>query len=1169
MKLASRPQLRHLLPSRGLIDRTIITGNSDNDMPPSFADVSSASMKKSSHRSSKKSKKKEKEKSTHKRLHTTTSGSSSSDSSPQQHNPRSSQHSTSLPTIFAENRESLTVDLNGDPLPHQNQIDDSSGSGNSSHPEIVDEKDHNLGNHSPTNSKMPVDMTETEKAQNRRRSQEQDAFVPAQLSVVKSSKNSRNNKNHNKGKKNSSSSSMLLPSGLRKSSKKKSTISNKTSSTITATASEAEWDDLGDEIASAMHNSLGIGAPPASTTTTGSSRKNKKSPMDDSDLPPWKCPACTYKNEPLHLVCGVCGTAAVALTTSIASSSSTNGGGGRAGSYLSQSQSHLSASYMSTNNNSTIFPSVTSNHNGMHLHASQRYNNGSSDNLAGSIHNQDFRRSTMTLETYNTNGYPPQIDPHNHRRMNTSSSSNNNNNNSNRRQYSDDNMSNEDSEGIPSSSYNIQDQVDFQEQRRLSRENDSSQSYYDNHHHHHHTNNEYHPPPPPVRTSSRGEYSRGEYSRGEYRGSRRLTYEEGGRDDYYNSSSRDRGRNLRRSTHTLEDDRPSRQHRGFSQSMQISSSSGLGGGSVASGRHHSRSRRRNDFYDDDSLSDRRSRASRDEGHYHRSSKEHHFRKSTMMDMDYDRGDRRGGGYRDDRERRSGSMSRYRGSGGGRNRYDDYSDASESFGTKGRITGGQYYDDGSIVSEMSDDEATFAERTVRTMQTIKKMAIPSGEVTIIYTDVQGSTALWEADPMSMKKATDIHDSIIRRCYSDHGGYEITTEGDAFNLAFQHPADAIGFALKAQLALYRAKWPEGTLGHPDGCDNEKKKFRGFRVRFGMHHGPTTSTVHKTTGRTTYQGEAVEVAKAIEKMSHGGQILTTVETWRTVSGMAEQLLGSPQVMDCGEHLLWDPKKSDLAKKKSSSKKVLSKRIVQLVPNSLSYDFFAARGGQEVKEGETPQKVCGRVFPPLLSHGQLSTSFLNAPYIGNKVAMVFVYTDKMEAIADKERKKNYKILAKYVRSHLMRLSPPGYECQEDKGSWMLAFDRIDNGINFGLDLKENVMKNAKLLGEVDKSKVFRVGIHWGPFLSMGPHTVTGHADYFGPIVNRAARVAAQCEAGQICVGVPMGTDEEPPDPGPTVEVDVLGVKQLKGISIEMAIFGCRKKEKEDESKEESNQEK
>lgn len=464
------------------------------------------------------------------------------------------------------------------------------------------------------------------------------------------------------------------------------------------------------------------------------------------------------------------------------------------------------------------------------------------------------------------------------------------------------------------------------------------------------------------------------------------------------------------------------------------------------------------------------------------------------------------------------------------------------------------------SDLSDDEETLFrdDRTERTMRTIKKMSVPHGQVTIIYTDVQGSTSLWEADPLAMKKGTDIHDSIIRKCYAEHTGYEITTEGDAFNLAFQHPADAIGFALKAQLSLYRAKWPEGILNHPDGCDNEKKKFRGFRVRFGMHHGPTTSTVHETTGRTIYQGEAVNIAKAIEKMSHGGQILTTVETWRAVSGMAEQFLGSPQVMDCGEHLLYDPKKEGLAggSSRRKTKRIFSKRIVQLVPNSLSYDFFAARGGQETKDGEAPARVCGRVFPPLLSHGQLSTSFLNAPYIGNRVAMVFVYTDKMEGVSDKERKKNYKILAKYVRSHLMRLSPPGYECQEDKGSWMLAFDRIENGIKFGLDLKEDVVENSDLFGDVDKERAFRIGIHWGPFLSMGPHTVSGHADYFGPIVNRAARVAAQCEPGQVCVGVPMGDGEEPPDPGPSVDVDVLGVKQLKGISIEMAIFACRKRD-------------
>ena len=403
------------------------------------------------------------------------------------------------------------------------------------------------------------------------------------------------------------------------------------------------------------------------------------------------------------------------------------------------------------------------------------------------------------------------------------------------------------------------------------------------------------------------------------------------------------------------------------------------------------------------------------------------------------------------------------------------------------------DDKSYVSysELSDDD----DRTTRTFQTIKSLKVPEKEATIIYTDVQGSTSLWESHPLAMKKATDIHDSIIRKCYADHGGYEISTEGDSFNLAFQHPADALMFALKAQLTLYKANWPEDILGHPDGCFNEKKAFRGFRVRMGMHHGPVENTVHETTGRTIYHGEAVDIAKSIEKMSHGGQILATVETWRAVSGMAEQFLGKPQVMDCGEHLLFDPKKKQKKKSTKSKTTFESKRIVQIVPNELAYDFFAARGGQEVKEGETPPRVCGRVFPPLLSHGQLSTSFLNAPFVNNRVAMVFVYTDKMESAFDNERKKNQRYLAKYIRRTLMQLSPPGYECQEDKGSWMLAFDRIENGIKFGLELNETVSKSTKLKGDIDKEKLFKIGIHWGPFISMGPHTITGHADYFGPI--------------------------------------------------------------------------
>ena len=142
-----------------------------------------------------------------------------------------------------------------------------------------------------------------------------------------------------------------------------------------------------------------------------------------------------------------------------------------------------------------------------------------------------------------------------------------------------------------------------------------------------------------------------------------------------------------------------------------------------------------------------------------------------------------------------------------------------------------------------------------MNKAKVMSAPTGEVTIVYTDVQGSTSLWESCPSAMKEAQDIHDIIMRQCYSDHKGYEITTEGDAFNLAFQHPVDALAFALQCQQKLYQADWPKGILDHPDGKDEANLKFRGFRVRFGIHHGPTTSRIHENTGRTVYSGEGVK--------------------------------------------------------------------------------------------------------------------------------------------------------------------------------------------------------------------------------------------------------------------------------------------------------------------------
>ena len=53
-------------------------------------------------------------------------------------------------------------------------------------------------------------------------------------------------------------------------------------------------------------------------------------------------------------------------------------------------------------------------------------------------------------------------------------------------------------------------------------------------------------------------------------------------------------------------------------------------------------------------------------------------------------------------------------------------------------------------------------------------IPSGQITFLFTDIEGSTRLWEKDPLAMRRALDMHDGILRQAIEAHGGYVFKTE-----------------------------------------------------------------------------------------------------------------------------------------------------------------------------------------------------------------------------------------------------------------------------------------------------------------------------------------------------------------------------------------------------------
>lgn len=410
--------------------------------------------------------------------------------------------------------------------------------------------------------------------------------------------------------------------------------------------------------------------------------------------------------------------------------------------------------------------------------------------------------------------------------------------------------------------------------------------------------------------------------------------------------------------------------------------------------------------------------------------------------------------------------------------------------------------------------------------------PRDIATIVLTDVQGSTSIWEANPQAMQEALDIHDKILRKNCASYNGYEIDTEGDAFFLAFHTPMDAFGFALKTQLDLYDIDWSPEILKIPAAC--AESSFRGLRVRMGIHQGPVKSCQNEVTGRTEYVGEAMNIAKCIESMTHGGQILTTFDTWNAASYKAESSLNSPQVLDLGCHVL-TPKGDE----------AVERRILQLVPAGLSYDYFAARRQPDIDGMQTPPVIQGRQFPPAITEEQVTASFHDAPHENHEVTIAFVYFSEIE---------NQYENPKPIISDLIRLvgdllvGTRGYHSQSN----MLAFPDINEAVEFGLALMEELKEKRITADYSDLSEMIKFGCVHDAFLTMGPHKTTGRADYFGKVVNRAARITAKSALGTVNFGVLA--DEEGKTTLPVLKEKFVchfkGVKELKGVQEEMGLY-------------------
>ncbi len=162
--------------------------------------------------------------------------------------------------------------------------------------------------------------------------------------------------------------------------------------------------------------------------------------------------------------------------------------------------------------------------------------------------------------------------------------------------------------------------------------------------------------------------------------------------------------------------------------------------------------------------------------------------------------------------------------------------------------------------------------------VERKPLPTGTVTFLFTDIEGSTERWERRRDAMRSAVRQHEEILRVAMAAHDGHVFKTIGDAFCAAFYNVADAIAAALEAQRAMFKQDWSE---------------VDGLKVRMAIHTG------HTDERDGDYFGPAVNRVARLLGIGHGGQVLVSGASADLSQG---ELPPQAALRDLGEHRLKD---------------------------------------------------------------------------------------------------------------------------------------------------------------------------------------------------------------------------------------------------------------------------
>eukprot|EP01059_Diplonema_ambulator_P014471 TRINITY_DN25384_c0_g1_i1.p1 TRINITY_DN25384_c0_g1~~TRINITY_DN25384_c0_g1_i1.p1 ORF type:complete len:1121 (+),score=287.70 TRINITY_DN25384_c0_g1_i1:173-3364(+) len=337
--------------------------------------------------------------------------------------------------------------------------------------------------------------------------------------------------------------------------------------------------------------------------------------------------------------------------------------------------------------------------------------------------------------------------------------------------------------------------------------------------------------------------------------------------------------------------------------------------------------------------------------------------------------------------------------------------------------------------------------------------PTGAVSLVFTDIQGSTRIWERAPQAMCMALTMHNNLVRSTIKQFNGYEVKTLGDAFMIAFTNSVDAVAFALTLQLQLLTLEWPveleelaDCPTSHfssntaPCGGTHVEAVdpmflWRGLKVRIGVNTGEPLCNVDPCTARMDYLGPVVNKTARVENQAPGGLIAITKEVLDEITPVMSDL-GMPSI-SLGRivELKGIAEEVEIF---SVAPKVLGERLTQSAPMySGGQPECHAEGIDVVSSDEEDEVLCG------VPSGSIYVCVLRLPKAG----------DLKAKLSESEWDELYGVWTEVLRQVSCQCNVP-YEWWGDKKRdndcdlGVVVFDKADRAVEWALKTQEKMQQ-------------------------------------------------------------------------------------------------------------------